>query len=66
MKTDAEILDWMEENSHRLLLVRGRMGVKRFRFGSRDGEGHYTWHEPPRPTLREAVSAAIAFDQNGN
>ena len=63
MSTDSEIVDWLEKNSHRLLMMRGKMGVMKFRWGLRDDTGQYHWQEG-HATLREAVAAAIAHDNN--
>ena len=64
MKTDAEILDWMEKNAHRVLMHRGRSGKIRFQWGIRNDAGEYFWQQGGA-TLREAVSAAIEHDQKG-
>jgi hypothetical protein len=62
MSTDTEIVDWMEKNAHRLMMHRGRYGVIRFSWAIRSDTGQYHWHDD-RPTLRQAVSEAIAHDQ---
>lgn len=63
MTTDTEIVDWLTKNLHRLLVSRGRMGVLRFSWGTRDDKGQYHWRTERYETLREAVSAAIGEEQ---
>jgi hypothetical protein len=62
MSGDSEIVDWMEKNSHRLVVTRGKFGALKFMWGTRSDGGEYHWHDS-EVTLREAVSAAIAFDR---
>jgi hypothetical protein len=61
--SDEDVVNWLEKNSHRILFIRGKMGRLMFRYGTRDEQGHYTWKES-YPTLREAVSHAIEYDEH--
>lgn len=62
MSTDTEIVDWLEKNSHRLIMHRRHYGKINFQWAIRDDTGEYHWQDA-HPTLRETVSAAIAHDQ---
>jgi hypothetical protein len=64
MKTDTEILDWLEKNSHRLIMHRGQRGKIKFTWAIRDENAQYHWQDT-HATLRETVSAAIEHDQKG-
>lgn len=65
MKTDKEIVDWLEKNSHRLIMHRQHYGKIAFQWAIRDDTGEYHWQEA-HPTLRETVSAAIEHDGKKN
>lgn len=63
MSTDTEIVDWLEKNSHRLMMHRaGRpFGEIKFAWAIRDDTGQYHWQKH-HSDLREVVSEAIAHD----
>jgi hypothetical protein len=63
--SDTEVVDWLEKYAWRIDVYRDEHGRTEFSYGYRDDKGKYHW-EHGVPNLREAVSAAGAYDNDNN